>query len=336
MSDPDNAQPKRRRVCVLLLQLGGPASTAEIEPFLRNLFEDVLWVPIWLRRSAARFMARRRAPKVAPLYEEIGGGSPILPNTEAQAAALEAELRRAGLDARVLICMRYSPPRAADALEEARRKWSDATWVALPLYPQYSYATTRSSLEELDGLLTTAEQARLQIVSAYPADPGYLDAVAETIREGLLRFPEGERDEVDLLFSAHGLPLRLVEQGDPYPEHVRQSVDGVLERLGTDLRYHLSFQSRVGPVRWLEPSTEAKVAELGNAGVRRLLVVPIAFVSEHVETLHELDIQLAEKARAAGIERFERAPTPGDRPAFVAALARQVNRALPHDSTPPS
>lgn len=324
MSDSGSLEPKRRRVCVFLLQLGGPASAAEIEPFLRNLFEDVLWVPRWLRRPLARLIARRRAPKVAPLYEAIGGGSPILPNTKAQATALEARLEKAGLEPRVLICMRYAPPRAADAVDEARQDWSDARWVALPLYPQYSYATTRSSLDELDGLLTAAERLQMEVVSAYPEDPGYLDALAETIREGLQRFPEAERDEVDILFSAHGLPLRLVEQGDPYAKHVQQSVNGVLARLGDGVRHHLAFQSRVGPVKWLEPSTEAKVTELGAAGVKRLLVVPIAFVSEHVETLHELDIQLARTARTAGIERFERAPAPGDRATFIDALAGQV------------
>jgi protoporphyrin/coproporphyrin ferrochelatase len=323
--------PKPRRVCVFLLQLGGPASQDTIEPFLANLFEDVLPLPHWLRPRVARLIARRRTPKVAPLYAELGGGSPILPNTEAQATALEATLKARGFDARVLIAMRYSPPRASDALEEARRHWSDALWVALPPYPQYSFATTRSSLEELTAQLTTPEQERLLVLNAYPADAGYLDAVTATVRETLEQVPSTLIAETHVVFSAHGLPMKLVREGDPYPDHVRQSVAGVMERLRVSNPHHLAFQSRVGPVKWLEPSTIDTLERLGRQGVRSVVVVPIAFVSEHIETLHELDIQLREIAKEAGIADFRRAPTPAARPAFIAALAELVDHTVPRD-----
>jgi ferrochelatase len=323
--------PKPRRVCVFLLQLGGPDSRETIEPFLKNLFEDVLPLPRWLRGRVAGLIARRRTPHVAPLYAEIGGGSPILANTEAQARGIEALLKARGLDARTLIVMRYSPPRAQEVIEEARRHWSDALWVALPLYPQYSFATTRSSLDELNALLTTPEQERLLVINAYPADPGYLDSVAACVREALDTVPGTMKAATRIVFSAHGLPMKLVREGDPYPEHVQQSVAGVMQRLNVTNEHILCFQSRVGPVRWLEPSTLETIRNLGALGVRSVVVVPIAFVSEHIETLHELDIQLRDEARRVGIMDFRRAPTPGSRPRFLEAMADLVTRALPRD-----
>jgi len=325
MSTPE----KRRRLCVFLLQLGGPESVAEIEPFLRNLFEDVLPVPRPMRRALGNFMAKRRAPSVAPLYERIGGASPLRANTEAQARALEERLAVLGLEAKVFVAMRYAPPRVDDALEEARRHWSDATWVALPLYPQYSFATTRSSLDELMGLLTTPEQERLYTINAYPADENYLAALTECVQETLAAVPSPLRHDTEILCSAHGLPLKLVREGDPYPDHVRQTMDGLQARLPQGVAFHLSYQSRVGPVRWLTPATEETVRRLGRLGVKSLVVVPVSFISEHIETLYELDIQLREVAAHAGIVHFARAPTPSVRPTFIAALGDLVLRALP-------
>lgn len=321
-----------RRLCVFLLQLGGPRGPSDIEPFLRNLFEDVLPLPAWAKKTVAGFVARRRAPKVAPLYEEIGGGSPIGANTAAQAAALEATLCQQGFDARVLVAMRYTPPRACEALVEARRDWSDATWVALPLYPQYSFATSRSSLDELSSLLTAVEREHLAIIEAYPTDPGYLDAIATCVRESFDNVPGAMKGATHVVFSAHGLPLALIRRGDPYPQQVEQSVRGVVERLGLTNPVHICFQSRVGPVRWLTPSTIETIEQLGQQGVRSVVVVPISFVSEHIETLHELDIQLREIARRVGIMDFRRAPTPAVRPNFIAALARLAAAAAINDA----
>jgi ferrochelatase len=316
------------RLCVFLLQLGGPDSLEAIEPFLRNLFEDVLPVPRWAKKTVAGFLAQRRAPKVAPLYEEIGGRSPLGPNTAAQAEALQASLCQQGFAARVFTAMRYAPPRALAAVDEARRLFADAPWVALPLYPQYSFATTRSSLDELRSLLTDAERERLAVVEAYPADRGYLDCVVACIRESLEHLRGSMRAATHLVFSAHGLPLALVRQGDPYPQHIEQSVRGVVERLGLTNPVHLCFQSRVGPVRWLGPSTIETIEQLGREGVRSVVVVPISFVSEHIETLHELDVQLRDVARRAGIMDFLRARTPAARPDFIAVLARLTTEAV--------
>lgn len=323
-----DTSPRRRRVAVFLLQLGGPKTLADIEPFLANLFADVLPVPRFVRGWLARRVARKRAPLVAPQYQLMGGGSPLLPNTLAQAQALEAELSRRDIEARALIAMRYAPPRALEAIEEARRSFADATWVALPLYPQYSFATTRSSVDELMPQLTAAEQARLQVVSAYPSEPGYLEAVAATIDDALERLPEEAREEAHLVFSAHGLPLRLVKEGDPYPEHIKSTVEGVMARLPHELPYHLCYQSKVGPVRWLTPSAIDTVQRLGREGVKALVVVPVSFVSEHIETLVELDRELQHFAKEAGVSHYVRAETVAVRPAFVGALADLVERAL--------
>jgi protoporphyrin/coproporphyrin ferrochelatase len=323
-----------RRLCVVLLQMGGPDTIADIEPFLRNLLNDVLPVPSWLRRPLASFIAHRRAPRVAPLYRELGGGSPLRRNTEAQAQALEVALHARGFDAKVLVAMRYARPRAAEAVAWARRERSDATWVALPLYPQYSFATSRTSIEELQQALTTAEQTRLVTIAGYPTDDGYLTALADCVREGLARFAADERAHVQLLFSAHGLPLSTVRAGDPYPSHVEQTIAGVLTRLSSPPPHHLSYQSRLGPVRWLAPSTVGAVKKLGAAGVKSLLVVPVSFVSDHIETLHELDVQLKAIAGKAGITHFERAPVLGIRPTFIDALAGIIAHALPRASVP--
>jgi protoporphyrin/coproporphyrin ferrochelatase len=319
---------QRRRIAVFLLQLGGPKTLADIEPFLKNLFEDVLPVPRLVRPMVARMVARRRAPKVAPQYRLMGGGSPLLANTEAQAGALESELERRGWNAKVLVTMRFAPPRALTALAEAQRDWADATWVALPLYPQYSFATTRSSLDELQALLTAAEQTRLQIVQAYPKEPGYVEALAAAVDEAVARVPAELHSAAHVVFSAHGLPLRLVRQGDPYPEQVRDTVAATMAKVRAVLPHTLAFQSRVGPVKWLEPSVIDMVSALGKGGTKALVVVPVSFVSDHIETLVELDIDLRETAKQAGVVHFERAATPGVRSPFIGGLAGLVERAV--------
>jgi ferrochelatase len=321
--------PAKPKLCIFLLQLGGPKDLSAIEPFLRNLFADVLPLPGFLKRPLAAWIARRRTPEVAPLYQEIGGGSPLLANTEGQRAALEERLRSLGFDARVLIAMRYAPPRAAEALLEARAAWASAHWLALPLYPQYSYATSRSSLDELKSQLTASERGRLAVVEAYPTAGRYLDAMAARIEETLAALPAEARRDVHLVFSAHGLPLKLVREGDPYPEHVQQTMQGILERLKPAPAHTLCYQSRVGPVKWLTPSTQDTLINLGKSGTQHVAVVPISFVSEHIETLHELDIQLRDIAKRAGIETYARVPTVDARPEFIEALAQLVLERLP-------
>ena len=313
------------QVCVFLLQLGGPRTLQDIEPFLRNLFEDVLPLPRWLRRPLAGFIAKRRTPEVKPLYAEIGGGSPLLPNTEAQRDALEARLKELGVPAKVLISMRYAPPRAAEALTYARQHLAHVPWVALSLYPQYSFATSRSSLREIEEQLQPDEHARLRAICAYPENDLYLDAMARGIEATLEPLDPAVQRDIHLVFSAHGLPMSLVREGDPYPQHIEKTMAGVLKRLNVPVAgTTLCYQSRVGPVKWLEPSTLATLQNLGARGIKHVLMVPVAFTSEHIETLHEIDIQLRETAQKAGIVTYVRAPTAGTHPTFIDGLARLV------------
>ncbi len=315
----------KAQVCVFLMQLGGPKDLQAIAPFLHNLFEDVLPLPAFLRRPLAGFIARRRAPEVAPLYQEIGGGSPLLSNTQAQADALEQRLLQLGMPAKVLMAMRYAPPRLAEALSVARAQYADIPWVALSLYPQYSYATSRSSLRELQQQLSSQEMKSVRALCAYPADSLYLDAMAACVDGTCAMLAQPVRDKVHLVFSAHGLPMKLVREGDPYPEHIKRTVDDILARLKhKPAAWTLAYQSRVGPVKWLEPSTQKTLESLGAQGERHVVVVPVAFTSEHIETLHELDIQLRDVALAAGIETYKRVPTVGTHPIFIDSLAHQV------------
>lgn len=318
----------KQRLCIFLLQLGGPETIADIEPFLRNLFEDVFPMPRLLRRPLARWIAKRRAPKVAPLYHELGGGSPLLKNTEAQGAGLQQVLHELGFCAKVFTVMRYAPPRAQQVLDVARKEWADATWVLLPLYPQYSFATTRSSVTEIESLLSADERARLKIVTAYPDEPLYLDAMAECVRETLAQVPSELRDTCRLVFSAHGLPVKYIREGDPYCEHVERTKRGVLARLENPPAFDLCYQSRVGPIKWLEPTTDATLRRLGREGVQSAVIVPVSFVSDHIETLHELDIQLREVATLSGLRYYQRAPVVGTRTTFIRCLAQLVQNAL--------
>ncbi len=308
---------------VALLQMGGPASTEEIRPFLENLFSDpaILSIPVgFIRRMLARRIAKKRAPKVIPRYEAIGGASPILKETRKQAKALEERL---GLPVRV--AMRYSFPRAEDAANDLAALGATQV-VALPLYPQYCRATSRSSLEDFrraaDGRFSLLE------IESYPKLPGFLRPMAEDIRKHL-----GTLDNPVVLFTAHGLPERAVKKGDPYPEEVASTVKALESLLPAGTRTKLAFQSRLGPVKWMKPYLDETVESLGRAGEKELVVVPIAFVGEHIETLHELDIELRELAEASGVERFERVPTVGVHPEFIDGLAELVQTALKADAT---
>ncbi len=319
------------QVCIFLLQLGGPQDAASIRPFLRNLFADVLPLPRLLRGPLAALIAWRRTPEVKPLYAEIGGGSPLLANTEAQARALQARLADLGIAARVLVCMRYAPPRAKQVISEAQRDCPNIPWVALSLYPHYSFATSRSSLREFaEEVRALAPRADWRAICAYPGEPRYLQAMAQLLQTALDGLPAASRQQAQIVFSAHGLPMSLVRAGDPYPRHIAQTVAGVMARLqGPPPAGHvLCYQSRVGPVKWLEPATVHTLEKLGQAGCKHVVVVPVAFTSEHIETLHELDIQLQETARQAGITTYVRVPACGIVPSFIDSLAQQVRQRL--------
>ncbi len=312
---------------VVLLNMGGPDSPEAVRPFLENLFSDpeILRFPLsrWLQRPLARWIASRRSPVVAERYRRIGGGSPIAPITLAQAEALEAELAARGVEARVTVAMRYWKPRAREAAEALAELGADRL-VVLPLYPQYSRATTGSSLADLEDALRAAglHGVPRTVIRSWHDHPAYLDSLAEAVREGLEALPGAT-----VLMSAHSLPQRLIDRGDPYLDQVRGTVAGVLARLG-DVPHRLAFQSRTGPVRWLGPGVEEVLRELAAAGVERVLAVPVSFVSDHIETLHEIDIEYRNLARSLGIRELGRSPSLNTRPSFIRALAGLVQGAL--------
>jgi ferrochelatase len=321
---------------VLLLNLGGPDRPASVKPFLRELFSDpeVLAIPggAPARKALAWWIATRRAKRVIANYLEVGW-SPLLQRTLAQQRALEARLNeRAGASTDsnsgsppflVRTAMRYWHPRATPALDELLAA-GISSLVLLPLYPQYSRATTASSLGELRPILARrAPQLPVSEVTSYATDSAYVAALARCVEEGIAaaRAERSEHGEPVLLFSAHGLPLRLIENGDPYETEVRATKTAVLKRLDWKGEVRLSFQSRAGPVKWLEPSTEATIADLARAGFKSIVVVPISFVSDHIETVHEIDLLLGRQARAHGVKVFVRTPALDARPDFIDALA---------------
>ena len=309
---------------VILLQMGGPDSLDAVEPFLLNLFtdRDIITIgPSFLQPLIARFIVRRRAPKVRGYYEKIGGKSPIRELTEGQARSLEARL---GSSYRCFVAMRYSRPSTLDALAAARKAGCSRV-IALSLYPHYSRATTGSSINELNRVqAASGSPFPLSIIDRFYDHPHYIQALTEKIEEGLARF--ADRDAVEIVFSAHSLPQSFIDSGDPYLSHIEETVRLVVARLGK-VNHHLAFQSRAGPVKWLEPSTEEMMKERAAAGCTRMLMVPLSFVSDHIETLYEVDIQYAEEAAALGITDFRRSPSLNSSPLFIDCLADLVRRA---------
>ena len=321
---------------IVLLNLGGPATLDEVEPFLLELFADREIIQLPFQRWLGPFIARRRAPKVRKLYEGIGGGSPILHWTHIQGKAMVARLDRLSPGTaphRFYVAFRYAQPSSEDALR-AMANDGVTRAIAFTQYPQFSCATTGSSLNELwraAGRLGLESAFRWSVIDRWPVHAGFLDTMAQSARTALQQVPAGERDDAVILFSAHSLPLSVINRGDPYPQEIGASVAGVMERLGDTNRYLLSYQSEVGPVRWQGPSTESVIRRLGERGEQNVVVVPIAFTSDHIETLSELDIEYAHVAKEAGITRLVRAPAPNDQPRFLDALADVVLQHLAQD-----
>ena len=315
-----------RRTAVLLLNMGGPDSLEAVRPFLRNLFLDpaILGLPAALKRPLAAFMAARRARKVRPRYELIGGKSPIGPITFEQARAVGQVLGPAF--GPVLPAFSYWHPFISDAVGEAARSNTDSL-IVLSLYPQYCMATTGSCLRDVSmNLPGTPFEDSIRIIDSWPTHPGYLDALAATVKEALSRISENLRDDAVILFSAHGVPESLIDRGDPYLEQTLLTVEGVIERLG-GREHQIAFQSRLGPVKWLQPSLSDKLQEMSAKGAPPLVIVPVSFVSDHIETLYELDIQHREIAMELGFTVYERAPALNTRPDFIQALADLVRSA---------
>ena len=311
-----------KRLAVVLLNLGGPDSLEAVRPFLFNLFKDkaIIDLPAVARYPLAALISRTREKMAQANYAIMGGRSPLLPETEAQARALEAEIakRRPGIEARVFIAMRYWRPFADETAKQVAAFHPDEI-VLTPLYPQYSTTTTASSLRDWDK--AWEGRAAVRTVRDYPVADGLVTAHAEAIREAWIaaRRP----DNVRLLFSAHGLPQKVVDAGDPYRDQVAQTAAAVAARLPELSDWTLCFQSRVGPLKWLAPSTEDEIRRAGADG-KGVLICPIAFVSEHVETLVELDHEYAAVAKAQGVDPYLRSATPGVRASFISALADLV------------
>jgi protoporphyrin/coproporphyrin ferrochelatase len=326
---PERAASGKPRTGIVMLNLGGPATLDDVAPFLLELFADREIIQLPLQRWLGPFIARRRTPKVRGLYAAIGGGSPILRYTEAQGRGMVARLDRLSPETaphRFYVAFRYTRPKSEDALQRMHADGVERA-VAFTQYPQFSCSTTGSSLNELwraasrTGLRDAFEWS---ILDRWPVHPSFIEAMTETVREGLNEFAPADRDKVLLLFSAHSLPLDVIDRGDSYPQEVGASVQRVVERLGASNPYILAYQSDVGPVRWLGPSTAQVLRRLGARGHKHVLVVPIAFTSDHIETLSELDREYGEVAHEAGIAHYRRAPALNDRPRFLDALAEMV------------
>lgn len=320
-----------RRVGVVLFQLGGPDSLEAIEPFLYNLFcdPDIIDFPFARlgRKPLAKLISTTRARKVQHHYATIGGASPIRRFTEHQARALEGELASLGLDVRCFVAMRYWHPFTAEAIAQLREAECDEV-VLLPLYPQYSSTTTGSSLNEWRRLFS--DDVPVQWVENFYQHPLYLDAVVEKIEAALVRFPRPERPEI--VFSAHSVPVSVIEKGDPYQRQIEETVQLLMERGGWSNRHRLCYQSKVGASKWLQPSLHRALHDLADEQVKEVCVVPVAFVSDHVETLGEIDHEAREEARGLGITQFEMSAGLNDSPKFIEALAQLVLEALGAES----
>lgn len=320
------------QTAVVLFNLGGPDDLASVEPFLVNLFSDreIIELPFGaaLQPVFARVIAKMRGPGVRRNYASIGGGSPQLRITTAQAEALEAQLTPSG-QYRVFVAMRYSRPTCEDAI----RAVADAgirRIVTLTLFPHYSKATTGSSRREFDRVLAQPRWQPLGFevthIDRYADDARYLDAMAERVLEAWGRIPAARRAETVILFSAHGLPQKFIDEGDPYVEETEATRRGILDRVKLPCRNVLAYQSRTGPVKWIGPGTEEMLEQLAHEGVRNVLMVPMSFVSDHIETLYEVDQLFADAAARAGITGYYRTEALNTSPRFIEALAGLVER----------
>ena len=377
MEEKGSASEERMKLGVLLLNLGGPESMGDVEGFLFNLFADpdIIRLPpfiSFLQKPLAYFIAKRRAPQSSLAYESIGGGSPIVKYTGAQAELIEKDLMERGFDAKCYFAMRYWNPYTEEVLEQMQEDGVN-TLVVAPLYPQYSISTSGSSLKLLRDIFLRKpqvwgpEKVLHTVVPAWYYRKGYVRAMARLILSEVASYTAEDMQEgVHVLFSAHGVPQSYIVAGDPYQRHVEECVrliagevssqlldekyrppgmdqetamalagafDGAAASSETGLnkkevQFHLSFQSRVGPVQWLKPYTETKLVELGDSGVKNLVVVPVSFVSEHIETLEEIDMEYRELAEENGISNWRRVSALNTDEGFIKDMADMVVDAL--------
>ncbi|XP_055343437.1 ferrochelatase, mitochondrial-like isoform X2 [Paramacrobiotus metropolitanus] len=310
---------------ILMLNLGGPETTSDVHDFLLRLFSDKDLIPLPAQSILAPVIAKRRTPKIVEQYNRIGGGSPIKKWTETQGDAMVKRLNETAQEYgpfKRYIGFRYAHPLTEDALDQMEKD-GVTHGVAFTQYPQYSCSTTGSSLNAIYRHYRKNPNSKIQwsTIDRWHLHDGLVDAFAQHIREELLQFPEAVRKDIVLLFSAHSLPLQVVNRGDPYPTEVAGTVTRVMEKLGFSHPYRLCWQSKVGPLPWLAPQTDDVIKGLAERGRRNALLVPIAFTSDHIETLHELDLEYATHlAKEVGMEQVRRAKSLNDNPVFLKAL----------------
>ncbi|MCF6268682.1 MAG: ferrochelatase [Melioribacteraceae bacterium] len=307
------------KIAVILLNMGGPDSLESIEPFLYNLFQDhdIFKIPFG-QKIFAKIISKLRAPKVAEQYKLIGGKSPQNEHTERQRELLEKSLSSGNINADVLIAMRYWKPLSEESIKIINENNYDKI-ILLPLYPHFSSVTTGSSFNEwwrhYDG-----DKRKVIVINNYHNQQKYLLAISKRIDEGIEMFSKELQNSVELLFSAHSVPQSLIANGDPYQSQILESIRSIMELRNYSEKHHISYQSKVGPVKWLKPSTEEKVNELGKAGVKNLLVIPISFVSDHIETLYELNIEYRKIAEENNITNYKVMTGLNDSPMFIEQL----------------
>lgn len=315
-----------RPTAIVLLNLGGPQTVDDVGPFLRRMFLDRELIPLPLQERLGAFIAKRRTPKIQRKYSEIGGGSPIYAWTQRQGESMIALLDALSprtAPHKAYIAFRYAEPMTETALEQMRSDGVKRA-VAFTQYPQWSCSTTGASLNELWRELIRLDMRdafEWSVIDRWHTADAFIEAMTKKVRDGLAQFAPEDRESVLLMFSAHSLPLSVIDRGDAYPQEVSATVQRVMERLGFTNEFLLAYQSDIPPVKWLGPSTEQVIRDIGAKKRRNVLVVPIAFTSDHIETLHEIDIEYGALAREAGIANFKRAPALNDDPLFTRALA---------------
>lgn len=312
------------KVAVVLLNLGGPETLEGVKPFLWNLFKDkhILRLPFFLRYPLAWLISTLRTPKAKAIYESIGGRSPLNENTRKQANALEALLQKEGIQAKVFMAMRYASPMTEEVMAEVKA-YQPNRIMLIPLYPQFSTTTTQSSVAEWQRYGKDLD-IQTHAICCYFDHPHFIKAHQQLLKEHLAVVP----DNVRLLFSAHGLPEKIIDAGDPYAWQVRQTVEGIMKDASfQQTPYTICYQSKVGPTKWLRPSLEEALEDCHTQG-QGAVVIPITFVSDHSETLYELDIQYKKCAEDKGMPHYSRTPVLGDHPLYMETLASLALAAL--------
>lgn len=310
------------KFAVVLLNLGGPDSLDAVQPFLENLFNDPDIFKLPFQKTLARYISIKRAPKVQEEYRLIGGKSPIGMWTELQRKMLEDKLKQNNISADVFIAMRYWKPLTSETIEAISRNFYSKT-ILLPLYPHFSISTTGSSFNEWKKIYK-GDNSKVIYIDSYFTHPFYIKALNQRIDEAILQFPEKVRNEVQLVFSAHGTPVSYLKKGDPYSNQIKETIEQVMKARDNSHEHHLCYQSKVGPMKWLEPATDKMIEDLAAKEKKHLLIIPISFVSDHIETLFELDIEYRHVADKVEIENYIVMKGLNDSEVFIEALKEIV------------